>query len=405
MSHPHILVACVTIPHFVAHVVRQQTACAPAHPLVVATHPLDRATVIAVCPLAATRGLHTGMSVWEARRRCPAVHVAITDQPAMARAADRVEGLLLEHTDGVERRARGGWTLPLRALGTDFAHAERILDDLRREIVEATGWPCALGAGANRLIATVAAQVAAERAAATPLLVLPGAERAFLAPLPIALLPGAGEQTVERLARLGITTVGQLAQLPAAVARDLAGPHGPALRLRAQGLDDGGEVRGARDHWQAAWRFDAAPCSEPRQLRAAVRLASERVGRALRLQNLAAGQITVQVTWTDGRRRQATVPLAPRGALDVELARAGYSALDRLLHAQRLGVQQVMVLAGDVGPRQAALLAPDDERPRRCQSAVDHIKARWGSDAILVASLLATPLPDQLRAAAPPLQP
>ena len=103
--------------------------------------------MIAVCPLAATHDLYPGMSVWEARRRCPSAHVATADRQAVARATDRVECLLLEHTNDVARQASGAWTLRLRALGTAFAHAERILDDLRREIIQATGWPCALGAG------------------------------------------------------------------------------------------------------------------------------------------------------------------------------------------------------------------------------------------------------------------
>ena len=87
----HKLVACVAIPHVLAHVARQRLPAA-AHPLVVAAHAGDRALVVDVCPQAAARGLRPGIFVGNARRQCPSLLVATLDggQPrALLRRSSR----------------------------------------------------------------------------------------------------------------------------------------------------------------------------------------------------------------------------------------------------------------------------------------------------------------------------
>jgi DNA polymerase IV len=56
---------------------------------------------------------------------------------------------------------------------------------------------------------------------------------------PASLIPGVGPKTSERLARLGIKTVAELAQAPEAKLEQALGPqHGRGLRARANGIDD-----------------------------------------------------------------------------------------------------------------------------------------------------------------------
>jgi DNA polymerase-4 len=65
----------------------------------------------------------------------------------------------------------------------------------------------------------------------------PGTEREFLAPLPVRRLPGIGPKAEERLTQRGVHTIGDLAQSDASMLHALFGKRGPELRLLAQGRD------------------------------------------------------------------------------------------------------------------------------------------------------------------------
>ena len=68
-------------------------------------------------------------------------------------------------------------------------------------------------------------------------MVRPGDEAAFLAPLPVRVIWGVGPVTAEKLARMGVTTVGELADVPERVLVSRFGDHGASMKRRAQGID------------------------------------------------------------------------------------------------------------------------------------------------------------------------
>ena len=65
----------------------------------------------------------------------------------------------------------------------------------------------------------------------------PGEEEAFLAPLPIARLWGVGEKTAVALADYSVRTIGDLAALPPDLLIRRFGKHGASLVARARGVD------------------------------------------------------------------------------------------------------------------------------------------------------------------------
>jgi protein ImuB len=93
--------------------------------------------------------------------------------------------------------------------------------------------PARIGIASSKLAAEIAAQQAAD---ADPAIVPPGDEAAFLAPLPLArLAPEVDLATT--LGRWGITSIGELAKLPAAEVASRLGEAGRALHAVARGLD------------------------------------------------------------------------------------------------------------------------------------------------------------------------
>ena len=380
------LVACIFIPHWRAHVARQQRGDASARPLVVATHRVDRAVIVDRCEHAAALGVQVGMLVGDARRRFPTLEVVAVDAGAAAQAAERVTAVLHEHADVVEHPASGCWTLPLVALGAHFSRAPVEAERLRQAVSAGTALPCTVGVGASASIARIAAASAYHDGAPTAI-VLPGTEPAFLAPLPLDILPGVGPRTLRALQRLGIVTVGQLAAVPVDVLVEVCGVRGRSLALQARGRGPDGTPAG-EGAISETWHTQQAPCADRRRLDAQLYTLVAQVGRELRARCMAAGMFAVRLTWADGTPGQRSVRFNPRRDLDRELARGARTALQELLRERRLAVAQVAVAADDLGPRQHELFTGEDSRLRRLQDAVDAVTQRWGPAAILPGSLL-----------------
>jgi DNA polymerase-4 len=105
---------------------------------------------------------------------------------------------------------------------SDLAPAGDVLArQLQTTIADELGLPCSLGVASNKLVAKIANGVGKRQARTESTgypnalcVVPPGEEAAFLAPLPAATLWGVGPKTAERLAVLGIHTIGDLAAWP-----------------------------------------------------------------------------------------------------------------------------------------------------------------------------------------------
>jgi DNA polymerase-4 len=375
----------VLLPHFLAQVACQDDTI-PSSPLVVANSLSDRAAIIDVSPRAAHVGVRIGMSVLQARQRCPALQVTSRNARAVERATARVERALARHAETIPCVGLGCWALPLYALGSGFRAAEPVAERLRQDVSDQTGFPCTLGLAAHLAVARIAADEAARRPQGV-LIVLPGTEADFLAPLPVRALPGVGPRTEAALGRFGITMVGQLAQVPLDTLTHLCGTRARSILsyARGQAVDD---MRGTPHTLAVTWQAGAEPCAEVRRLHAELYALTERVGRDLRARQQAAGTLTVRLRWTDGAERQRTITFTPRRDLDRGLAAGSRSAVDALLRERRLAVLEMTVTLGDLGPLQADFFATADSRIRRLQQALDAVKQRFGPRAIQPAALL-----------------
>ena len=129
-----------------------------------------------------------------------------------------------------------------RLFGDGVAAARRV----RAEVAERVRLACSVGVAANKFIAKMASVDAKPRARPDGVdpgpgvfEVAPGDEVAYLHPLPVRRLWGVGPSTYERLHRLGIATIGDLAAASPQVLRGVLGPAA-ATRLNelANGIDD-----------------------------------------------------------------------------------------------------------------------------------------------------------------------
>jgi DNA polymerase-4 len=380
------LLACVAVPHLLVQLATTQLAIAP--PVAVVAHDAPHAPVLDCCAQAITYGVAIGMAAGAAQQHCAPLQVVTLAPSILATAHATIDAVLCTFGDIVTQHTRSRWLLEVRALGTHYAHADALAAQIQQAIATLSGLHTAIGLAPTTIVAQVAAR-AAHHHGSWRQIVLPGDEAAFLAPLPVRYLPHVGDKTCARLAQFGISTIGQLAALPATTVTQLLGPRGTMLHQEAQGRN---VARGRQIHdvFESQWAYGSAPCADPQQLHAHIHRLSERVGRQLRAQGLTAGNVTVTVRWADGRSQQRKERLHPRVDLDSDLAQGARAALTQLLQQRRLAVRDLTVRLGDTGPHQQTLFQADPRQALR-QRALDRIKRRHGTSAILFAWMLKPP--------------
>jgi DNA polymerase IV len=198
-------------------------------PMVVGGDPDGRGVVATASYAARAFGIRSAMSCAEARRRCPDVVFVRPDMARYREWSERVWALVRTLASEVEQVGIDEGYLLLDDSGAE--HALAIQQSVAREV----RLSCSLGVASCKVVAKIASD---QKKPGGITVVSPGDEAAFLAPLPLRALPGAGPRTQERLAAEGVTTIGQLAALePDDAARLLPGVHGGELLRRALGID------------------------------------------------------------------------------------------------------------------------------------------------------------------------
>lgn len=183
-------------------------------------------------------GVHSAMPMAQARRLCPNAAYLTPRFSLYRQVSDAVMELLGALSPLVEPLSLDEAFVDLEAGGTppDKAAALAVGHRLRRDIRAVTGLSGSVGLAGSKLLAKIASEEAKPDGLSV---IVPGTERALLAPLPVRTLPGVGPATAETLRRAGITTVGETAEAgEPELLRLLGKAHGAGLYAMANGVDE-----------------------------------------------------------------------------------------------------------------------------------------------------------------------
>ena len=176
-------------------------------------------------------GVHAGMPLRTAARRCPDATFLPSDPAAYDAASDRVMGLLRDLGYPVEV-----WGWDEAYLGVTADDPMEVAEEIRAIISSETGLSCSVGISDNKQRAKVATGFAKPAG----VFALTDANwMSVMADRPVDALWGVGPKTAKKLAALDITTVGQLARADAELLTSTFGPRtGLWLLLLAKGGGD-----------------------------------------------------------------------------------------------------------------------------------------------------------------------
>ncbi len=325
-----MIVAHLDLDAFFAAVEELEDQSLRRVPLIVGGDPHGRGVVATCNYVARSFGIHSAMSASEALRRCPHA-VFVPPRHSLYRDYSReVWSLVREIVPSVEQAGIDEGYLDLGEVAPAFDDARALAEAVQAVVRARTRLSCSLGVATSKVVAKVASD---RRKPGGLTVVRPGREAAFLAPFPIRILPGVGPRAEERLVRIGIGTIGDIAAITDAELRQvLPGKVGRELRDRARGIDPRPlELSTERISISQEETF-ARDISDPERLHDELRRMSVELAEHLRGRGQVARTVTTKVRYPDFaiRTRSTSLPVGTDDAARIgELA---CSLLDRALH-------------------------------------------------------------------------
>ena len=336
-------------------------------------------------------GIRSAMPMAEARRRCPdLVRVA----PRMSHYQDvsrRIFAVFNEFTPLVEGLSLDEAFLDVTSSRRLFGSGRRIAVAIKDRIRERTGLTASVGVAANKLVAKIASDLDKPDGL---VVVDPEQVNAVLDPLPVAVIPGIGKRTLERLDAVGVHTIAELRHAPDRDLEPVFGRFTRKTRERASGIDDRAVVasRGEKSISNEQ-TYDIDLCDRRDMERQLLRLTERTAGR-LRKAALSAGTVQVKIRQSDFRTFTRQKRLTPPGNGTDQI----YAVARELLAAWLGGNPDARIRLLGVG---CSSLAPADQpdlfgdgdsgRASEFDRAIDEIRDRFGSDSLARAKTLDRP--------------
>ncbi len=347
-------------------------------PVIVGGDPTGRGVVAAASYEARRFGIRSAMPAAEARRRCPHAVFLRPRGRRYAEVSAQVVAILRQYSPLVEPVSVDEAFLDVTGCQRLFGPPQEIARQIQQRLRTELGLSASLGVAPNRFLA----KLASERDKPGGLVVVrPEEIQAFLRDLPLEALWGVGEVTAERLRRLGLRTVGQLAAYPLELLEQQFGEYGRRLHQLAHGIDDTPlVVVGEPKQVSAETTFDH-DTSERDFLETALLALCERVGERLRRKGLAGTTVTLKLRFSDFRTitRRSTEPEPVCEDLAI------FRRARRLLASQLQAGRQIRLIGVGVSnfasARQPALFG-DGQPPRPVDRAVDRVREKFGEQAL-----------------------
>jgi len=352
-----------------------------------------RGVVLACCYLARLYGVRLAMPMFKALEACPDAVVIRPDMAKYGEVGREVRAEMRRLTPLVEPLSIDEAFLDLG--GTEALHSAcpaQLLAGLAKRVEIALGITVSIGLSDNKFLAKIASDLDKPRGFA----VLGRNEaHAFLADKPVSLLWGVGAAMQRRLARDGVTLIGQSAELGQHELASRYGRLGARIARLARGEDDRSVLALASAQNISAETTLVHDKADADVLARILWPLCEKVSDRLKQSSLAANIITLKLKTADFRIRTRS----PRVADATQLAYTLYHTATRLLAGEADGATRFRLIgvgADALVDSRAAdpptLFDRELDGPLRLEQAIDQVRNRLGEGSVWFGRAL--PLPD-----------
>ena len=206
------------------------------HPLCVCGNPRDRhGIVLAKNYIAKHMGITTGMPLWQARQICPNIICVIANFDEYLDYSRRVRKIYEDYTDRIEPFGIDEAWLDVTESKALFGSGQDIADSIRERIKKEIGITASVGVSYNKIFAKLGSDM--KKPDATTIITQENF-KSKIWPLPVQALLYVGKATTKKVNKLGIETIGDLANSSVEYLVERLGVWGKYLWEFANGLDN-----------------------------------------------------------------------------------------------------------------------------------------------------------------------
>lgn len=370
----------VDMDAFYASVEQRDDPALRGRPVVVGGR--TRGVVAAASYEARQFGIRSAMPMREALRRCPDLcRIPPRMSHYQAVSAD-VFSIFREFTPLVEGLSLDEAFLDVSDSRALFGDEVRIARAIKAAILDRTGLTASVGVAPNKLVAKIASDLDKPDGLCV---VTPDNLRGVLDPLPVSVIPGIGPETLKRLRRLSIGTVGDLRTASDRELEPIFGRFTRRTRERASGIDHR-PVEPSRDDKSisAEETFDE-DLGDRADLQRKLLGLTEKTATRLRRKALVAGTVQVKIRQADFTTCTRQRSLRPPSSGTDAIYRAAVSLLDDWLSEHPGTAVRLLGVGGSRLTKDAQpdlFGQPEPAGRPELDRAVDGIRERFGSQAL-----------------------
>ena len=361
-------------------------------PVVIAPEGAVRAAVYDMSEEAYRAGVRKGMLLLRAARLCRDARILPPHPERYEQAMRALVEQARSYSPLIEAGEGDGHlfidiTGTRRLFGLPMDVAWRLRQHVRSSLGLAPIWSLA----ANKLVAKVATRLVKPDG---EYIVAAGEEEPFLAPLPVALIPGIEREDLIRLREFNLTRVGEVAALRLDELQVPVGSRAMFLYEAVRGVDPSPVLPiGEKPPTLTADHEFGIDTNDAETLRSALYRLVEEAGAELRRHRRSARQVAVILDHSDGVRCIRQTAVRPATANDITLFPIACQAFDRAW-TRRVRVRHLRLICDRLvfPPAQMELFPADrrriDQRDRLV-GAIDAVRRRFGGDALQIGRTLA----------------
>jgi len=350
-------------------------------PVVVGGRPDRRGVVASASYEARAFGLHAGMPLTTACRLCPHATFIEGSFPKYRHASQKFMAILADFSPYLEPVSLDEAYMDATGFESIHGSIHQMAIAIKQHITYKLSLYASIGIAGSKVVAKVASELSKPDGL---LEVADGEERPFLAPLPIAKLPGIGKKTERILNGLGINTIGELSSMPLHALRSHFGAAGELLHRYANGIDDRQvKLPGATKSISRETTF-SKDTKDRSLLKATIRYLSERIGSELRHRDKQAKRITLKLRYADFTTITRHYTLGQGSNTDQTIFDTGLQLLRKALSAKKKPIRLIGIgVSNLIEPgRQLDMLNYSAKRLEQLNKAIDRIRKKYGFTAI-----------------------
>jgi len=350
-------------------------------PVVVGGRPQGRGVVAAASYEARAFGLRSGMPLVTASRLCPQAIFIQGSFPKYRDASEKFMAILADFSPYLEPMGLDEAYLDATGFESIHGSVKQMALKIKQRVKKELGLNASIGIASGKVIAKVASEMSKPDGL---LEVAAGKERAFLAPLPIARLPGIGQKTEPKLKSLGIDTIGKLSAMPPKALKSHFGASGEVLQRFASGIDDREVEPPAAAKSTSRETTFSQDTKDPAMLESTLRYLGERVGADLRQKGKRARCVTLKLRYGDFTTITRRRTLSQSTDSDQAIFETGQGLLKRALTGEKRAVRLIGIGVSELveAGRQLDMMDGSAQRQEQLNKAIDRIRKKYGFTAI-----------------------